>query len=146
MFIGGNSASTAGGIKVGTFMVVLTCILSSFRKSKDISLFKKRLKGEVVSQALSVFSACMFIVITATLVICAIEPIGFRAILFECFSALGTVGLSLSVTPTLSVASKIIIMLLMYIGRVGILTLGLAFAEKRFQPDVKYPEDQLLIG
>ena len=86
---------------------------------------------------------------TATLLICAIEPdasASFRQVLFETVSALGTVGLSLSLTPILSTASKCIIIFLMYAGRVGILTLALAFGESRKSSEVKKPLDALLIG
>ena len=93
--------------------------------------------------------SCLILVMTATLLICAIEPdpiASFRQVLFETVSALGTVGLSLSLTPVLSTASKLIIMLLMYAGRVGILTLALALGESRTSSEVKKPLDTLLIG
>ena len=83
------------------------------------------------------------------MLICAIEPdasASFRQVLFETVSALGTVGLSLSLTPILSTASKCIIIFLMYAGRVGILTLALAFGESRKSSEVKKPLDALLIG
>lgn len=86
---------------------------------------------------------------TATLIICAIEPdpvAPFKSVLFEVVSAIGTVGLSLSLTPVLGTASKIILILLMYAGRVGVLTLALALGEARRQPETKKPLDTLLIG
>ena len=149
MFVGGSSGSTAGGIKTSTLAVILMGILSVFRGRKDIEIGKKRVDYSLVSQALAIFVSCLILVMTATLIICAIEPdsiASFRSVLFEAVSALGTVGLSLSLTPILSTASKCILILLMYAGRVGILTLALALGESRKPPETKKPLDSLLIG
>lgn len=149
MFVGGSSGSTAGGIKTSTLAVILMGILSVFRGRKDIEIGKKRVDYSLVSQALAIFVSCLILVMTATLIICAIEPDSiapFRNVLFEAVSALGTVGLSLSLTPILSTASKYILILLMYAGRVGILTLALALGESRKPPETKKPLDSLLIG
>ena len=149
MFIGGSSGSTAGGIKISTMAVILMGMIAVFRGRKDITIGKKRVEYSLVNQALAIFVSCLILVMTATLLICAIEPdpiASFRQVLFETVSALGTVGLSLSLTPVLSTASKLIIMLLMYAGRVGILTLALALGESRTSSEVKKPLDTLLIG
>ena len=149
MFVGGSSGSTAGGIKTSTLAVILMGILAVFRGRKDIEIGKKRVDYSLVSQALAIFVSCLILVMTATLIICAIEPdsvASFRSVLFEAVSALGTVGLSLSLTPILSTASKCILILLMYAGRVGILTLALALGETRKAPEAKKPLDSLLIG
>ncbi len=148
MFIGGSSGSTAGGIKVGTFAVIVMGMISVFRGRRDINIGKKRIDDSLLSQALAILAACLTIVLTATLVICAVEPdsVGFKGALFECVSALGTVGLSLNLTPELGITSRIILILLMYAGRVGILTLALALGEKRTVAEVRKPVDTLLIG
>lgn len=148
MFIGGASGSTAGGIKVGTFAVIVMGMLAAFRGKTDIELGKKRIESSLLSQALAILTACLMITLTATLIICAVEPdaVGFQSALFECVSAIGTVGLSMNLTATLGVASRIIIMLLMYAGRVGILTLALALGEKRTSAGIRKPIDTLLIG
>ena len=147
MFIGGSSGSTAGGLKVGTFAVIIMGMVGVFRGGRDINIGKKRLESSLVSQALAIFAACLMFVITATLTICAIEQQHeFQAVLYECVSAMGTVGLSMSLTPHLTVVSKIILIIMMYAGRVGILTLALALAKKRKNPDIRYPVDKLLIG
>ena len=95
-------------------------------------------------------ASCLILVLVATILICAFEQNNptatFQAVLFETVSAMGTVGLSLGLTPTLSVPSRMIIIALMYAGRVGILTLGLAFSEKKHSAEVKKPVDTLLIG
>lgn len=148
MFIGGCSGSTAGGIKVGTFAVILMGMAAVFRGRRDINIGKKRIEHSLLSQALAIFAAFLMIVMLSALIICAIEPseITVRAVLFECVSALGTVGLSLGVTPQLTVYSQIILIILMYAGRVGILTLALALGEKRTASEVRKPIDSLLIG
>ena len=149
MFIGGSSGSTAGGLKVGTFAVIIMGMVGVFRGVRDINIGKKRIEYSLLSQALAILAACLMFVLVATIAICAIEhgdAASFKAVLYECVSAMGTVGLSMNLTPVLSVASLIIIILLMYAGRVGILTLALALAKKRKDPDMRYPADTLLIG
>lgn len=154
MFIGGSSGSTAGGIKVGTFAVIVMGMVDVFRGVRDINIGKKRIESTLLSQALAILAACLMLVLCATLAICAIEPaeivsadVGlFKAVLYECVSAIGTVGLSMSLTPHLSAYSLTILIIMMYAGRVGILTLALALAKKRKTPDTRYPVDTLLIG
>lgn len=150
MFVGGSSGSTAGGIKINTCAVMIMGMWAAFRGRKDVNIGNKRIDPAQISQALAVFVSCLFLVLIATLAICTIEndaTAPFVAVLFETVSALGTVGLSMSLTPTLGFASKIILMLLMYAGRVGILTIALAFAERKDLADVKRPvDDTVLIG
>lgn len=157
MFIGGSSGSTAGGIKVGTFAVIIMGMLTVFRGRKDINIGKKRIDSALVSQALAIFAAFLMLVMVATLIICAVEqPLldgkcTFKDALFECVSALGTSGLSASkefgsLTPHLSIVSKLILILLMYAGRVGILTLALALGKKRKVDNIRRPLDSLMIG
>ena len=147
MFIGGSSGSTVGGIKVSTFAVIVMGMLAAFRGRKDVNIGRKRLEPELVAQALAIFAAYLMLALTATVVICAIEPEGqFKEILFETVSAIGTVGLSVSLTPSLTIASKIILIVLMYTGRVGILTLALALGKKRSSNAVRKPAESLFIG
>ncbi len=149
MFIGGNSGSTAGGIKVGTFAVIAMGMLSVFRGRRDINIGKRRIDGSLLSQALAIFTAFLLLVLTATILICAVEPSGvgdFQRALFESVSALGTVGLSMSLTPALGVFSKLVLIVLMYTGRVGILTLGFALGAKRETVEVRRPVDTFFIG
>lgn len=149
MFIGGSSGSTAGGIKVNTFAVILTGMLAAFRGRKDINLGKKRIDPSLVAQALAILAACLMLVMLSVLVVCSAEPdkdLSFKQAVFECVSALGTVGLSLSYTPELSEVSRVVLILLMYAGRVGILTLALALGEKKTSAEIRKPIDSLLIG
>ncbi|MDE6442352.1 MAG: Trk family potassium uptake protein [Clostridia bacterium] len=147
MFVGGNSGSTAGGIKVNTFTVIIMGMLAVFRGRKDINIGKKRIDNSLLSQALAIFAAALMLVMMSTIIICALEPqTTFKAVLFECVSALSTTGLSLSLTPLLSIGSKIILIILMFAGRVGILTLALALGAKRTAAEIRRPVDSLYIG
>ena len=150
MFIGGCSGSTAGGIKVSTFAVIVMGMWGVLRGRRDINLGKRRIDSSLLGQALAIFTAYLFIILVATTLICAIEPgknPSFQQILFETVSALGTVGLSMGITPGLSVGSKIIIILLMYMGRAGVLTLSLAIKRKGSEAEVRRPvAETLYIG
>ena len=147
MFVGGNSGSTAGGIKVTTMTVIVMRIVEVFRGGKDINIGKKRIDNSLLSQALAIFASCLIILMVSTIIICAVEPEAtFKSILFECVSALSTTGLSISLTPTLHTVSKIILILLMFTGRVGILTLALALGEKKTAAEIRKPIDTLFIG
>ncbi len=147
MFIGGASGSTAGGIKVGTIAVVIMGMISVFRSDKAINIGHKRIDGSLLQQALAVMSACLILVLVATMLICAVQPdLGFANVLFECISAMGTVGLSTGITAELNVCSTIVIMILMYFGRAGILTVVFALNRRKSDHNIKYPLDTLLIG
>lgn len=147
MFIGGCSGSTAGGMKVGTLAVIVMGMLAVFREKRDINIGKKRIDYSLLHQALAIFTAFLLLVLSATLLLCALEPqLLFHDILFESVSALGTVGLSLSLTPTLSALSAVVLMILMFAGRVGVLTLVLALGSKRSTAEIRKPLDTVLIG
>lgn len=147
MFIGGCSGSTAGGIKVGTFAVMIMGMLAALRGKADINLGKRRVDMSQLHQALAIFTAYLTIILIAVMTICAIEPYSFMQVLFETVSALGTVGLSMSLTPLLSVASKIILILLMFAGRAGVLTIAMAFGRKnKTEAQIKRPVEVIFIG
>lgn len=153
MFIGGSSGSTAGGVKITTFAVVVMGMLSVFRGKKDIEVGKRRVHSALLHQALAICTAYLFFIVVATLSICAIEEHNhvlqegaLLTVLFEVVSALGTVGLSMSLTPTLTIASKLILILLMYLGRVGVLTLAFALRENKNATEIKKPVGHVLIG
>ncbi len=146
MVIGGSSGSTAGGIKITTFVVLMFGTISYVRNHKELYIGKKRLDPAIMHQALALFSSYVITIMAASLAISAIETTSLKSILFEVVSALGTVGLSTGITGSLSIASKAVIMLLMFIGRVGIITLAFAFVEKKDNPPIKQPLDKMLIG
>ncbi len=149
MFIGGSSGSTAGGLKVGTFSVIIMGMIGVFRGKRDLNIGKRRIEYSLVSQSLAIFAAMLMIIIISTLSICAIERseiASFETVLYECVSAVCTVGLSINLTPHLAAFSKIILIILMYAGRVGILTLALALSKNEKDPEIRYPVDTLIIG
>ncbi len=157
MFIGGAPASTAGGIKVTTTFVIIMGIVSVFRGNRDIEVGKRRVHNSLLRQALAIFVSCLAIITAANLIMLSIEeprlasvhgenfPL-LKAVLVDTFSAMGTVGLSLGLTPNLHPVSMLIMCVLMYTGRVGIITLGLAFAEKKTTVAIKKPAGDILIG
>ena len=148
MFIGGNSGSTAGGVKVTTMVVILFGLYSSVRGHKDIVIGKRSLDLSLAKQAMSLFTIYLLFVLTATLIICAIEPpeVTLRDVSFECISAIATVGLTTGITPGLHAASKFIVTLLMFAGRLGVLTLASAMMTSKVQPNIKRPTEKILIG
>ena len=148
MFIGGNSGSTAGGVKVTTMVVILFGLYSSVRGHKDIVIGKRSLDLSLAKQAMSLFTIYLIFVLTATLIICAIEPpeVTLRDVSFECVSAIATVGLTTGITPGLHAASKFIVTLLMFAGRLGVLTLASAMMTSKVQPNIKRPTEKILIG
>lgn len=152
MFIGGGSGSTAGGLRVGTFAVIIVGMFAVFRGRRDIELGNKRIENSQLSQALAIFATFLMVVVIGATVMCAIEPaLSARDILFECMSALTTTGLSMgvngaSVTSQLSVGSEIIVIFLMYAGRIGVLTFALALGGTPKVGEVRKPVDSILIG
>ena len=147
MLIGGNSGSTAGGIKVTTIVVILFGLYSSVRGERDIVIGKRSLDLSLVKQAMSLFAIYLILTVAAVMTICALEPeCTLSQVLFECCSAICTVGVTTGITPTLSTGSKIILILLMYAGRVGVLTLAGAMMSKRKVSLTSRPHEKILIG
>ncbi|NLG02604.1 MAG: Trk family potassium uptake protein [Clostridia bacterium] len=146
MFIGGNPGSTAGGIKTTTLLVLIMSISATCSHSPNITVFKRKLEDTIARQAAAIVSIYMIAILAASLVICAIEPINLRQVLFETVSAAGTVGLTTGITPGLSALSKCIIMFLMFGGRVGGLSLALVLSEKRVHVPIERPLEKIMIG
>lgn len=150
MFIGACSGSTGGGVKVSTFTVIIVGMVSVMRGKKDITIGRRRIDQSTLSQALAVFVAYLCLTITATLLINAIEPdavASFSAVMFETVSAIGTVGLTQALTAKISVVSEFILIVLMYLGRVGILTFAFALRRrKKGEAAVRRPVDTVFIG
>ncbi len=149
MLIGGSPGSTAGGIKTVTFAVVILNAIC-FAKNKDsLTSFKKRIHNDTVKQACAIVTIYLFATVLITSIVCAIEAkaqIPLENIVFEVISAVATVGLSQGITPILSTASKILICLTMYFGRLGGLTLLLAIIERKPCAKVERPYEKILIG
>ena len=146
MFIGGSPGSTAGGIKTTTFVVLILAVISVIKNEKEPIVFKRRISSEAIKKALSIFLISLSIVIFVSFLIAAIEDFAFIDILYETASALGTVGATLGITDKLSVASKILITLCMYLGRIGPMTMALSFGLKSDVRLIRYPEGFISIG
>ena len=146
MLIGGSPGSTAGGMKTTTVAVLLSSTLSVFRNKKTAHLAKRRISDENIKNAVAIFMIYLLLFIFSGTIISLIEGIPLRISFFETASAIGTVGLSLGVTPLLGVVSKIILMVLMFFGRVGALTLVYAAVGNKSHNDYDYPLTQISVG
>ena len=147
MLIGGASGSTAGGVKVVTFLVLLLFIWNRARGRSHVNVFRRSIPSGKVLDAMTIVALVTGLAVVGAVLICATSPIGFTDALYETVSALATVGLTTGVTTGLSVLGKLLIIIFMYFGRVGVLTISLGFlmgdrAEERF----RYAYTNLLIG
>lgn len=146
MFIGGGSASTAGGIKVTTFALLAFVIWSETRGDPEVTLFGRRLPPTVQRQALSVALLGLGAAVAGTLVLVVITDAGLARSLFEAFSAFGTVGLSTGITPSLPDSARVVLMVLMFAGRVGPITVFAALVLRQRQRLYRLPEERPIIG
>ena len=146
MLIGGAPGSTAGGMKITTVAVLFFTMLSVFKHEKSPAVFRRRIKTEAISGAIAVFMLDVIITLLGAMALAKIEHIAFLKTLFESASAVGTVGLSMGITPGLSIASKIVLILLMYTGRVGGLTLVFAAITRKSSGNRQYPADNIAVG
>ncbi len=146
MLIGGSPGSTAGGIKTTTIAVMLLELIAAAKGDKDTVVFKRRLEDDTVKRAGAIISIYMTAVVISLAMICSIENLPLSDVLFEVASAAGTVGLTVGITSTLSDVSHIILMLLMFGGRIGGLSLVFAFTERREHAKLTRPSEKILIG
>lgn len=148
MFIGGCPGSTAGGIKVTTFVVLFVTVFSTLRGKSDVVVLKHRFAKELVYKSLTVVVLGILIALGDTWVITALDPqVSLLDGFYEAMSAFGTAGLSASVTPTLGAVSKLFLIFTMFIGRVGPVSFGLSilvWQKKKGEPIL--PEGRMLIG
>ncbi|PWM45718.1 MAG: Trk family potassium uptake protein [Clostridiales bacterium] len=149
MFIGANSGSTGGGIKVSTFSVLVVGVSCISRGRKEVTAFERRISNETVFRAFTLVLMAAAVLFICSVSICFLQPnLSFTDVLYECVSAFGTVGLTLGITTELSALSQIIIIFLMYFGRVGLLTLSFAIFNKQQSSlnKLQYPEGKVIIG
>ncbi|MEG2291333.1 MAG: TrkH family potassium uptake protein [Clostridium sp.] len=147
MFIGGSPGSTAGGLKTTTFGIVVLTVISVIRGREDTEVFGRRFSKHLVYKAFSLFFIGMGLIITVTMLLSYTETgATFMDLLYETTSAFGTVGVTTGLTPNLSDVGKILIMFMMYFGRVGPLTVALAMTRNKKNSGYKYPEAKILIG
>lgn len=146
MFIGGGSAGTAGGIKVTTFFLLGFVVWSEVRGHPDTSIFGRRVSSEVQRQALAVVILASGILSVATLALLALTSYPLDQVLFEVISAFATVGLSTGITGDLPPSAQIILIGLMYSGRVGTITLVISLTLRRHARLYRYPEERPIVG
>ena len=147
MFIGGGSASTAGGIKVTTFLLLAYVIWAEIRGEPDVVIRKRRIAEETQRQAITVALLGVALVASGTLALIALtEDVPFDRALFEVTSAFATVGLSTGITATLPAPAQVVLVILMYVGRVGTIAVGTAIALNTRRRLYRYPEERPLVG
>ena len=146
MFVGGGSAGTAGGIKVTTFIVLFAAVLSEVLGRRDAGLFGRRFSRNIVRQALAVTVLAAALIFVSTTYIASISPLALDDILFETISAFSTVGLSTGITADLPPTAQLVIAALMFIGRVGTITVATALALGTRERTFRYPEENPIVG
>ena len=147
MMIGGSPGSTAGGIKTTTVGVLILTVICVIKRREDTEVFSKKISKDLVYKAFTLFFIGSGLVIVVSLILSFTETgVSFTAILYETVSAFGTAGLTIGLTPNLSVIGKVLIMLMKYIGRVGPLTVVLSLTKEKIKSGIKYPEGKILIG
>ena len=147
MLIGGSSGSTAGGLKTVTFVVLLMFLWNRMRGRHTVSVFQRTISNDHVLNAIMIFIVMVGLAFTGAVVVCATSRVDLTDALFETMSAIGTVGLTTGVTPQLRLPGQLLIILFMYFGRVGVLTISVGFLKnKPAGQKYKYANTDLLIG
>lgn len=146
MFIGGSPGSTAGGIKTTTIAVMVIFLFSNLRNESGCNVFHRRISSEIINKAAMVFCLNLFLAVCAILVILATNALPMDDILFEVFSAIGTAGMSTGVTRQLNTVGRIVIILLMYCGRIGSMTFALSFIYRPQKAKITLPVEKVTIG
>ena len=146
MFIGGGSAGTAGGIKITTFAVLIAVVVSEVLRRRDANAFGRRFSHEIERQALTVIVLAGILIFAATTYLSIITPLEFEDLLFETISAFSTVGLSTGITADLPAAGQLVIIMLMFVGRVGTITVATALALGGEPRPYRYPEENPIVG
>ncbi len=146
MLVGGSPGSTAGGMKTTTLVILILASTSVFRRKRDITCFKRRIPEKTVRNAVAILILYLALFFVGGAVISGVEGIPLMTCLFETASAVGTVGLTLGITPSLGVASKLILIILMYLGRVGAMTMVFVTVTSKKDNGGHFPEEKITIG
>ncbi len=146
MLVRGSPGSTAGGMKTTTLAVLIANTLACFRRKEDAQMFGRRIEDSAIKNAATIFMMYIIFFFGGAIVISAVEGLPFSTCLFETASAIGTVGLTLGITPGLGVVSQIILMILMFLGRVGGLTLIYAALSGSGKKISKLPQEKITVG
>ncbi len=147
MFIGGSPGSTAGGVKTTSIVVLLFYAGAMVLNREDINLFGRRLTEDVVKKANAVVIINFSLAIIAAVIIMTLQPLlNFEDVIFEVLSAIGTVGMTTGVTRSMCAVSRIVLIVLMYCGRLGSLSFALIFAQKKTSASVRQPQEKIIVG
>lgn len=146
MIIGASPGSTGGGIKTTTFLLMIGALLAVIRGQKEIVFFRHRVPRDIMMRSLTIIILALFIFSIVVMLLLMTEDAPFLALAFEAASAIGTVGLSVGVTPGLSDAGKLIICVTMFIGRIGPLTIAYAIRPRSTKTLYRRPEGHIVIG
>lgn len=146
MFIGGSPGSTAGGIKTTTFVVLLIYVHANLRKEMHCNILGRRLDEDSIRKASAVLCINLFAVIIAVLVIVTVQHAEMTDVAFEVVSAIGTVGMSTGITRDMETVSKLVLIFLMYCGRIGSMTFALSLRGHKIEAPVKVPVEKIMIG
>lgn len=146
MFIGGGSGSTAGGVKMATVFVLLLHLRSTLSRSMGTNIYGRRIEDEIVMKASALLCTYLLCTLSATLAICSMQNFAIGDAMFEVVSALCTVGMTTGITGKLNLASQLILVFLMYIGRLGSLSFALSFTDHKKLTHITQPVERISIG
>lgn len=148
MYIGAAPGSTGGGIKVTTFGILVVAILSNIKGNSETVVLRRRVSQEIVNKALAIVGLSAMLIFIVTVIIIGVEKLPFINVLYEVTSAFATVGLSTGITPTLHPISKLLLIFMMFLGRVGPLTFAIAISMKSSQKlqNAVFPEGKIMVG
>lgn len=147
MFIGASPGSTGGGVKTTTFAVAVKSVVATIRGEEDVNIGNRRVSRDIVSKAFAILMLAVLLVLAGTLILTWTESKPFIDLLFEVVSAFGTVGLTRGITPSLSVAGRLVIASIMFVGRVGPVSLALALTGQGSKVgSIRYPEEKIGVG
>ncbi|WP_029757803.1 MULTISPECIES: TrkH family potassium uptake protein [Fusobacterium] len=145
MFIGASPGSTGGGIKTTTFGILIFYVLGVLKRKEYVEVFKRRIDWELINKALAIVVISIFYIAVIITIILSIESFSTDKVIYEVISAFSTTGLSMGITASLGIISKFLVIVTMFIGRLGPMTVALAFTNNK-KSLVKYPKEDILIG
>ena len=146
MFIGGSPGSTAGGIKTTTVVVLIVFVRANLMEAAGCNVFNRRLDETAIRKASVVMCTNLFLILTGTIFMEIMQPFSLSDVMFEVFSAMGTVGMSAGITRDVCMASRMVLVFLMFCGRIGSLTFALSLKGHRHEAPIRKPVEEITIG
>lgn len=147
MFIGGSSGSTAGGVKTTSIAILFLCVYANIRNKENVEIFKRRITSDAIKKSISIVVTNATLIFVGSIIISLVQG-GFKLtdIIYECISAMGTVGITTGITSSLSPISQLVIIILMYIGRLTSLIFALSFVEAKQKTTSQKPKCSIMVG